>query len=337
MNKLSAALVGFGQIGERLSKDPVHSSEYTFSTHAQVLSRHPAFDWVVVVDSDEIARKRARYDWGINQVVANVNQVVDGENIDVVVLATKPQYRPNLICSFPNIKAVLIEKPVARNLETAETLVRNLIDSGVGVLVNYPRRYDKDLIHLHRGGLIDRIGSLRAVFGLYGRGLQNNGSHLVDLIRMQVGEIRAVRALVNNFGIKPDDVRADPDVPFSCLMDNGISVLVNTLSFEEYREVGLDLWGSLGRLQIMNEGLTFIETEVGKNRQLSNAWELRHEGQSSKKTTLGGALYQVYGRLSDLGFREIPLPNVDEVLATTRVIEAIKQSAENSGTQINLH
>jgi len=48
-------IIGFGNISQKYSSDLIISRYYPYSTHAQVLTKHPDFDWDAVVDTSDAA------------------------------------------------------------------------------------------------------------------------------------------------------------------------------------------------------------------------------------------------------------------------------------------
>lgn len=323
-------LVGFGKISAGLASDPVHARAYPYATHAQALREHPAFDWVAVVDIAKEAREVAFSNWGVPNVAADVADLTIAEDIEVAVIATPPDSRPVILEALPNLKAVLVEKPLATDIASAEIFLAACRARGILVAVSLPRRYDNDLRNL-----VDRVGRPMAVFATYGNGLRNNGTHLVDLIRMQLGEVDRVQAILGAALQEEGPITGDLNIPFVCCLVDGTVVMVNPVSFAHYREVGLDIWGEGGRLQIMHEGLTVLESPVADCRALSGAFEIFHEGTRVAMTTFGGALFQVYENLADvLCCAALPRCTGDEALTTMRVVEAVWRSAEGGGTVI---
>ena len=68
--------------------------------------------------------------------------------------------------------------------------MRNLL-----VQVNLLRRADECFRELAAGRMVELIGRLQAAQGLYGNGLINNGTHMVDLVRMLFGEVEEAKAV----------------------------------------------------------------------------------------------------------------------------------------------
>lgn len=324
MIRYKAALVGFGRIAAGYADDPAQARWYPYASHAQVLRDHPDFDWQAVVDPSAAACATASARWGISRTAASAATLENAEEIEVAVLATPPEARRGIIECFPSLRAVIVEKPLGINLGEAESFIAECGRRGILVAVNLPRRYDTDLCALADGGLENHIGKPMAVFGTYGNGLRNNGTHLVDLVRMLFGPIASVGVVPGCRPFVEGPIEGDINAPFFVVMESGLVTMVQPVRFSSYREVGLDIWADRGRLQLVHESLTAIETPVADNRQLSGAMELSHDTAIISTTSVGRALYAVYDNLSAAlrGHAALRCPG-EEGLTTMRVVEKL--------------
>jgi predicted dehydrogenase len=332
MSGWKTALVGFGRIAAGYADDPAQARWYPYASHAQVLRDHPAFDWQAVVDPSVAACATATARWGISRTAVSAATLENAEDIEVAVIATPPEARREIVECFPRLRAVIVEKPLGINFAEAEAFIAKCRHRGILVAVNLPRRYDTDLRALADGGLEDRIGKPMAVFGTYGNGLRNNGTHLVDLVRMLFGSIGSVGVVPGYRPCAEGPIEGDINVPFFAVMESGLVTMVQPIRFSSYREVGLDIWAEQGRLQLVHEGLTAIETPVADNRQLSGAMELSHDNSKTHTTSVGRALYSVYDNLSAAmqGHAALLCPG-EEGLATMRVVEELVLASAKTG------
>jgi len=336
LNRLKTLLVGFGKIAVDLATDPIHAKAYPYATHAQVLKEHPAFDWLAVVDSDERACQKAKDDWQVEHVSTDVRFLTIAEDIEVAVIATPPESRSVILESLPNLKLVLIEKPIASILEEAKKFISLCEKKGISLAVCLPRRYDKSLRHLADADLKNKIGNPLTVSAFYGNGLQNNGTHLIDLIRMQLGEIKTVRALSESPFQSDCPIKNDFDINFTCLMKSGLEVMVSTIDFHSYREIGMDIWGEKGRLQLMHESLTSVFSPMISSHLLTGAFEISQDKNEISKTSCGTALFDVYDNLA-ASIQELqPLYcSGESAFQTMKIVEAIRLSAKQSCVEIS--
>lgn len=342
--KLSTLLVGFGRIAQGYAADPQMSRSFRYSTHAQVLRDHPGFSFDAVVDPVVEKLHAAEKDWSVPHVAESLEALSNRETIEVAVLATSPGHRLEALNALPSLKAVLVEKPLGRDLDDAAHFCRVCDERNILVQVNLLRRADERTRELASGRLKDELGAIQAISGVYGNGLKNNGTHMIDLIRMLVGEVRAVTAIGSeSFEEGPD---GDINFPFALTLEN-ICVTMQPLKFSHYRENGLDIWGTNGRLQYMHGGLTIVKHGLSPNRMLSDEMEVASDCTESMATTLGEAMYEMYSNLAEClharsqeqkraGGQQCPylFSPADSALQTTRVVDALLQSFREGGTTI---
>jgi predicted dehydrogenase len=325
---LVTAVIGFGKVSAGYADDPVMARHYRYTTHAQVLRAHPAFDWQAVVDPAPEARAAAAR-WGVGAVVAQAGALANRERIEVAVLAMPPgPGRHEALAALPNLKAVIVEKPLGRTLAEARDFLAACVRRGVVVQVNLWRRADRAFRTLAAGELARRIGRLQTGFALYGNGLHNNGVHLVDLLRMLLGEIAAVQATAPAAADPRWPIPGDIQTAAALTFADGAQVYLAPLDFAAYREVGLDLWGDRGRLSILQEGLSIQAFVRQANRGMSGEYEIASDRPELMPSTVGDAFWELYEDLAAAVRQSgaVCSPGVS-ALRSEAVIEAIARSA----------
>jgi predicted dehydrogenase len=196
---------------------------------------------------------------------------------------------------------------------------------GILLQVNFWRRCDPFCRRLAAGELEQLIGRPAVINAFYGNGVRNNGSHVVDLCRMLFGEIASVRALG---AMLRTDQANDHDVACMLHFNSGAMANLQPLHFSNYREVGLDIWGETGRLEMLNEGLTARVSRRAAHRALTAAREIEVDAPESLPSTVGEALWHVYANLAAalLQGADLLSPGTS-ALQTAAVVEAIERSA----------
>ena len=324
---LATALFGCGQIGSGYAADPLMAAHYRYATHAQVLSHHPAFDWRVAVDPRAESAQACAFAHGI-AAATDVAGIAAPETIEVAVLATPPGTRLALLEALPGLKAVIVEKPLGATLAEAEAFAAACRARGILCQVNLPRRADASHRALAEGGLEQRIGRVQSAFLVYGNGLINNGTHMIDLARALLGEVAHVHVPAGATGFVEGPIPGDRNLPFCLTMASGVTVMGQPLSFAAYRENGLDLWGEQGRLAIVQEGLRFCFHARRDNRSTTGSRELANDAGLAETTTMGEALRAIYDDLAiALESGRAPVSPLDSALATARVVEALMAAA----------
>ena len=283
---MKSVLVGFGRIGNSIRHDAKIARYFKYASHAQVLKEHPAFEWQFVIDPDREACNRAEAEWG---VVA----WPDFESLDVefAVLTCPPAARLDIVRKLPNLRACLIEKPLGPQ---GKEFLDYCASRGIAVSINFWRRAVPD----YRRALAD-VGAVQAVHAVYGNGLYNNGSHLIDFCDMLFGK----PALANR--ISPamtlgalgcsgpvDDYAVD-----FVLVYPGFTVTAHALDYRHYREFALDIWGTKGRLEIRAESQELTMWLVKNHRGMENQKEVEQSAVWPVDTRT--ALYDLYTSIAE--------------------------------------
>jgi predicted dehydrogenase len=319
-------LFGLGRVGMGYAEDPRTAAWLRYSTHAQVLADHPAFDWGAAVDPSPEARSAAASRWDVPLVAESLEALAAEYEPEVAVIATPPGERTGIVERLPGLKAVLVEKPLGRDLMEAEEFLALCEARGIVVQVNLWRRGDELLRALAEGRLRAEIGPPQAVFGVYGNGLLNNGVHLVDLLAMLVGRVEFVQALPGS-RTSSGPIAGDLDVPFVAEFAGGVTATILPLDFRHYREVGLDVWGESGRLSILQEGLAVTVYPRTENRSAGGEHEIASDRPTLLPSTLGYAFHNLYTNLAEsvVEGAELWSPGV-AALRAEQVVDAVRRS-----------
>jgi len=330
-------IFGVGRIGATYAEDEHMARWYRYASHAQVLAEHPAFEWGAAVDSNPELTSLVQRRWGVRRVASFLDNNIVAYDPEVAVLATPPDARLDLIERCASLKAVLVEKPLGWTAIESRAFVERCAERGILVQVNLWRRCDRLFRILAGGMLAEKIGVPQAIFGLYGNGLLNNGTHLVDFVRMLFGEIRSVRALDRGNGAARLPLPGDVDLSFTLDLVKGSNVSVHALDFSKYREVGLDIWGSIGRITLLNEGLTVTVCPRRVNRAIGGAFEIDSREAETLSPTVGDAIYELYDNVAGALSGQAPLlsPGTSAIVSAG-VIDAIRHSAESDCSVVRL-
>lgn len=327
--KYVTALFGFGRMGAGYAADAKMARYYPYASHAQVLRDHPNFSWRSVVDPDEAALTAARESWAVGETVGALEELADADQIEVAILAVPPSPRAAIVERLPGLKAVLVEKPLGDNNRDAAAFLDLCAQRDIAVQVNLYRRADATMAGLAAGGLTDRIGDVQCVTGIYGNGLANNGTHMIDLVRMLVGEISSVRGL-------PGKAGDDNPVAIMTTADN-VPVVLAPLNFSHFRENGLEITGTHGRFDIMLEGLINQFVPVVPSRYAEGEREWAIDAPEPVVSTVGEAQWAIYEDLArHLAGQGLLASPGESALQTAYVVDAILHSAANAGAPLDV-
>jgi predicted dehydrogenase len=335
-HRYTVAVVGFGRMSSGYAHDAAMKRWFRYASHAEVLREHPRFAWLGVADPDARAQSRARETYGIVDVARDARDLRTAARVEVAVLATPPVDRLHLLDAFPNLRAVIVEKPLATTLAEAAAFVRACRERRILVQVNVPRRADRTIRALAAGGLTERIGAVQAANVVYGNGLYNHGPHMVDLVRLLAGEIASVRTDPDPRTHRHDGpIPGDCNMPFVARTDDAIPVAFTPVHFGFYREAEIDLWGERGRLAYRHGGLAVLQYARVPGKAPGGTFEIEELPSERCAPTLGDALYQIYDNLADAldGTEPLVSPG-DEALRAAAVIDAVYRSAGAGGIEI---
>ncbi|MBT7771659.1 MAG: hypothetical protein HN705_16810, partial [Rhodospirillales bacterium] len=156
-------------------------------------------------------------------------------------------------------------------------------------------------------------------------------------IRMLLGEITAVQAGGPASPLENPPLPGDVHVAFSANLERGATVAIQPIDFTNYREIGLDIWGSLGRLTILQEGLSIRHYPVTENRALENEQEINSDVGTAIESTVSTALYNLYDNLYAATVEDAPLASSGtSAIRTENIINAVLSSADRSGERVVL-
>lgn len=329
-------LIGLGSIASQYSTDKKMLKSLNFFTHAQVLNDHKNFNWVSAVDPSHEAREYTIKTWGKREITHSVDELIDKERYEVIVLATPPENRLDVIKHFPSLKAIVVEKPLGVSYSSSLKFIEECEKRDIKVQVNLTRRSDRVMRSLASGELNKRIGNTQFVFGSYGRGLHNYGTHLIDLVRMLIGEIEYVQSFANHEKQDLGPIKDDLNLSFLMKTLDGIQIIMHPLDFSSYREGSIDIWGEKGRLEIIQEGLKYIETPLDICRSLEGALEIASDRRIYHDTGYADALFHLYTNLSNSISSDIELNSSGRsALKTEMIIESLFCSYKEDGREIS--
>ena len=133
---MRAIIVGFGRIADSIRHDHKMAARFPYASHAQILSVHPGFEWMGVVDNDPMALKQAKA-WHVPHVGSGLKEVVTAVRPEFAVLAIGPQHRLDVVRSMPDLRAVMVEKPLGKG---GAAFLDYCDSQGIAVTVNFWRR-----------------------------------------------------------------------------------------------------------------------------------------------------------------------------------------------------
>ncbi len=221
---------------------------------------------------------------------------------------------------------LLVEKPMAADLDSAIALAHTVEATGAVVRVNFHRRFDPR----HRHWRDHRPQTPRLIEMRYGKGLLNYASHLVDWLLDWYGEIESVRALP----LRADD-SADPSPSFVCVMAGGFEAVVLGLAGLDYDQFEIDILARGERLTLADGGAEIRRQVPRMAKHYAGYAHLASEVGADDTAPVGGFL-ELYRAIAAHCLTEAPLPGCDhrDGLLNVAVLEAVRLSQYCGGEAI---
>jgi hypothetical protein len=153
---------------------------------------------------------------------------------------------------------------------------------------------------------------------------------------MLLGEIAAVQAMPAAGEFQEGPLEGDCNLSFTLFMLAGAAVTLHPIGFSHYREGSLDLWGTKGRMEILQEGLLVRTASRGACRSLDGGYEVAADRAEISDTEYGRALFDLYNDLAAVldGAREGTCSPCASALVTERVVHAVLDSARLGGALV---
>jgi predicted dehydrogenase len=145
---------------------------YWGSKHVRILSSLPDVDWVAATDSNPIARESMKVAFPATRAYETLEAAL--RDVDAVVIATPPCTHFDVALKCLNHgKHVLLEKPMARSVLEASTLIEAAHQANVTLMVGHTFEFNPAVRELKRRMRLGELGrvkylhSARLNLGLY--------------------------------------------------------------------------------------------------------------------------------------------------------------------------
>ena len=250
-----ALLVGAGNIGALYDIDS--GPETVPLTHLSALAGSPRVGWIDVVEADPTRIQRLEANCKVRRCVQSLKQLTaDSRDYGIACVATPSDTHftvlQNLNDTPFNIGHVLCEKPLFSAPAEFRPQVSAVRQMKFPVTVNYPRTWSRDNTGLIGLAVQLNLGAYTSGVASYGKGLKNNGSHMINLLLNLFGGTPEITSVGRHH---TDDLDHDPTVSFSLVL-NGHEIAVTATSSKSFSLFELDLRFERGRIVLKDGGRT---------------------------------------------------------------------------------
>lgn len=258
-------LIGCGAIGDE-SQDVLQSVPgwipFPYS-HAPALRAHDQTHLVAVADPDSERLIRFCDRWEVVGRYGSIEDLLASEKLDIVVVASPTWHHTEAFiqAAEAEVLGVYLEKPVARSLRDADSMITAATKHGTAAVINYFRSFDpsyrraRDLI---AEGI---IGEITGVVVVWGEGISQGGCHLFDLLRMMLGSsVDWVFADMDR-----DPSLKDPGGSFIMSLRNNVKVVVH-MPWVLNAPAQLEVIGKTGTIKLTHYERTITHFKVINER-----------------------------------------------------------------------
>jgi predicted dehydrogenase len=276
---LKALVLGCGNIAG--GYDEFTSKEHSL-THAGAYARNPAFELSACIEPNKTRREAFMNYWeipqGFNDLAAC--RKATGLKFDVASVCTPTPSHATILEDLLDspIQFVLSEKPMTENIADARLLVHAYENAGKILAINYMRSWDPVFDALRSDIYSGKLGDVQSIVVQYGKGLLNNGSHILNLIQFLIGSIQAER--VNN--IINDGRNIDPTLDATLKTENGRPIYFCGSDFRHYQLFEMDINLTKGRVNISDGGNYLTVQQIMESEMFPG---YRVLGSGKKQTT----------------------------------------------------
>ena len=306
MGSYRAAVIGCGRIGGDCGLLNMGSSR--LESHAEAYKAWGSTHLVAGCDPDEDSRLRFGEKWGITRLYADYREMLEREDLGIVSICTPVSNHAEIMTDLfasKTIQGILLEKPVAIDVSEATKMIEDAQISSATIAVNYSRRYlssYKEVYDMVRSGALGRIQHVR---GLYTKGVVNNGSHFIDLLRFFFGEPESLRVFpgasthTGSFRLNSEcNNKKDPTLNFSVTYPEGFEAWGVGLDHSSFNVFDIDIIGTEGRVVFTDLGHRRLFYRREKTKAQYGFRQLAPEPEISS-TDLSGATREAVKNLTE--------------------------------------
>jgi len=207
-------------------------------------------------------------------------KLLEVKEIDIVIIATPHNQLFKIILqAYKMKKHILVEKPGSKNLKEMIKIISKLKNSKTKIKVGFNHRYLPSIIKAEKiikSGIIGKPMYLRARYGHGGRPkyekewrakpaisgggeLIDQGSHLIDLSRLFLGEFSEATGFINTYFWK----MPVEDNAFLTLKTNSNKIAFLHVSWTEWKNIfSVEIFCSHGKLDINGMGGSYGQEQL---------------------------------------------------------------------------
>jgi len=290
MSVYRAALCGLGNIAWLFDRDrPAAASALS---HAGAYQRQPQTSLMAGCSPDPAARETFQQAMGL-PAYPDLDELLDREQPDIVSICSPSavHFQQVMTCLERGGPMIWLEKPPTLSLRDTETLLAKAATGRGTVSVNYQRRFLPIYQEFREWFRAQALGPCRQVQATYSRGLETNGSHILDMLFFVMGDEAECRL----HWVSPASA---PDNPSFFMTIGGIEVVVTGTTLP-YHNIDLTMTCEEGRLAVLHGGMTGVVERKSEHELFPGFYRLKARDDQGF-SGLAGLAHAMENALADL-------------------------------------
>jgi len=276
-------------------------------------------------------------------IFTNWKKLIEIKELDIIFVSTYHNKLCNIVLeSYKKGKHVFVEKPGAKNFIEIKRLIKIVKNKNIKIKVGFNHRYHQSIVKSKNIIKSGALGNLMYIRGRYGHGgrlgyenewrakkkiagggeLLDQGSHLIDLSRMFLGNFNKVSGFINTYFWK----MSVEDNAFLTLRTANDRVAFLHASWTEWKNLfSLEIFGTKGKLDISGKGgsygleqLIFYKMTKKMNKPKAQKWSFKDNDTSWKN--------EINDFYNDIIFNKEPSPNLKDAYETLKIINQVYKS-----------
>lgn len=262
------------------------------------------------------------------------------KEIDIVIIATPHNYLARIvIAAYRYKKHILVEKPGAKNLKEIKKIISLVKNKKVKIRIGYNHRYHPSILKAKKLVNSGSLGDLLYIRGRYGHGgrlgyekewrakrflsgggeLLDQGSHLIDLSRMFLGDFKKINGVAKTYFWN----MSVEDNAFLTLETGNNKIAFLHASWTEWKnKFSFEIFGKKGKLNISGKGgsygtekLTFYKMSKKMSKPTEKRWIF-----NSKDLSWKNEINELY---NDIKYNRNPSCNLNDAYQTLKLINKV--------------
>lgn len=284
MKLFNVLIIGAGKIGSFFD-DPKSKN---ILTHAHAFSLHKGFNLLGFVDKDKKKALKAAKKWN-TKAYDNIKKAFKLDKIDVVCVTASTDMHQTILAEVSKypVKLILLEKPIAKTFDESKKILKLCDKTKIPIAINYIRRFLPEFEKIKKDIDSGIYGNFINGTGYYGKGMLNNGSHIIDLLNFFFDRISDFK-VIDSFN---DYSANDLTVTSVLTLSNKKSFIMQGINSKLFTLFEMDLIFEKQRVRIIESGQKIEFYRITENKNLKGYRNMLKY--SEFRTSLGRYMYHV--------------------------------------------